>query len=225
VATAVGVSAAAPIGPGNDFRGAVGPSGGGGLTPPVEVDLNTSYNMSCSDPSGDSLNNALCGTGANRNHNATFQLTDKANGLARVAGNMGGGFLYYDHVNPLDTDVTITTIYGLDLTPGLGDDDYLMGGVDPVNPQFELTNEIYVGQSQDYDALFLGTFQVGELGVAPQFAGFDVSRFGGDPGARVFVFRATVPYADVFQAVPEPASFCLLVVGLSAAFISRRQRN
>jgi hypothetical protein len=184
--------------------------------------LPTTYTFSCVEATG-TLSDAICGVGVLRDHNKKVQMSDKAGGQAFMGGTAGGGFLYHDHDPSSATEVTITTIYGVDLTPGLGDDDFIMGGVDAVTPQFVIDSDTYIGQSQDYDATFLGAFPVGTLGLAPQFAGFDLSRFGGDPSGLVYAFRATVPIADVFQAVPEPGSVGLLLLGLSAVVISRRR--
>ncbi|MEM8944980.1 MAG: hypothetical protein AAGD11_07320 [Planctomycetota bacterium] len=123
-------------------------------------------------------------------------------------------------------DWTFTTFYGIDANPQSADEDMTLTGFDAVDPPLAISEETFIGNSQDYLATSLGPYAIQDLSAEPLFDGFDFSAFVGDPSSIVYAFQATVPISDFdVQLVPEPSVCALLLTALLAATATRTRQQ
>jgi hypothetical protein len=108
-------------------------------------------------------------------------------------------------------------MYGADPNPAATDEFAQLTGFTNGDPEVLVSQETYIGRTEEFAAESLGTFQLSELSTA--FPELDLSRVVGDPTSIVYAFRALVPRASF---VPEPGS--LLLAGLAVAAIALRRR-
>ncbi|CAG0995256.1 hypothetical protein PHYC_02522 [Phycisphaerales bacterium] len=133
----------------------------------------------------------------------------------------GGGVAFFTSgANGIaDGIVQVTTVYGIDLTPGAPQ--VSLTGFDPLNPQLvPLSGEtIYSRFGTTYESVASLTLPLSNIGsILP---GHDLSWFaGGDPGSTLYAFQTYAPL-DEFLA-PAPGSLALL--GLGGVLAVRRRR-
>lgn len=145
-------------------------------------------------------------------------------GMSTARYGAGVAYITYDDADfdPANAATTfvLTTIYGIDPSPGAPDltaiAGYPAGTVIP-----DLSNETIFAPS---GAVY--TDPVGELATLETLASYltadaDLSIFTGDPEDLVWVFQTTVPLAEL--TIPEPATATLLA-GLSLMGLAIRRR-
>lgn len=121
------------------------------------------------------------------------------------------GLAYESYDNPDFTgNVTITTLYGIDLVPtgtGLEMTGFAAGSPGTVS----FSDERFIGSSgTEYLGTSLGTPTLADLPAL--MPGYDLSPFQGDTNSVVYAFRTIAPVADVLQQVPEPSSLAFAMI-------------